>query len=72
MDYADVPRKVVTKLRSVCRRLPEAYEEQAWVGTRWCIRKRTFADVLAVESGSPPAYARAAATSGPVTLVTFR
>ncbi len=72
MDYADVPRNVVAKLRSVCRRLPDAYEEQAWVGTRWRIRTRTFAHVLAVESGSPPSYARAAGTSGPVTLVTFR
>ena len=72
MDYADVPRPIVAKLRSICRRLPEAYEEQAWVGTRWRIRKRTFAHVLTVESGRPGGYARAAGTSGPVTVMTFR
>jgi hypothetical protein len=72
MDDADVPRPIVVKLRSVCLGLPEAYEEQAWVGIRWRIRKRTFAHVLAVESGSPRAYARAAGTSGSVVVLTFR
>ena len=71
-EYADVPREVVAHLRSVCMALPEAYEEAAWVGTRWRIRKRTFAHVLTVESGSPPAYARAAATTDPVTVLMFR
>jgi hypothetical protein len=71
-EYADVPREIVEHLRSVCLALPEAYEEPAWVGTRWRIRKRTFAHVLAVEDGSPPAYARAAATTDPVTVLMFR
>jgi predicted DNA-binding protein (MmcQ/YjbR family) len=42
------------------------------VGTRWRIRKRTFAHVLTVDAGWPPAYARAAATNGPATVMTFR
>ena len=71
-EQADVPREIVAELRAVCLGLPEAYEEQAWVGTRWRIRKRTFAHVLLVDSGWPPAYARAAATNGPATVVTFR
>jgi predicted DNA-binding protein (MmcQ/YjbR family) len=71
-DYADVPRRIITKLRSVCHGLPEAYEEQAWAGTRWRIRKRTFAHVITVEAGRPGGYARAAGSSGPVTVVTFR
>jgi hypothetical protein len=71
-EYADIPPEIVAKLRSMCIRLPEAYEEQAWVGTRWRIRKRTFAHVLVVDSGWPPAYARAAATNGPTTVMTFR
>jgi hypothetical protein len=71
-EYADVPREIVAHLRSVCMALPEAYEEPAWVGTRWRIRKRTFAHVLTVESGSPPAYARAAGTADPVTVLMFR
>ena len=60
-DYADVPPEVLAKLRSLCLGLPEAFEEQAWAGTRWRIRKRTFAHVLTVDSAD-----------GPVTLVTFR
>ncbi len=42
------------------------------MGTRWRIRKRTFAHVRTVEAGWPPAYALAAGTDGPVTLLTFR
>jgi hypothetical protein len=71
-DYADVPHTILTELRAVCLALPDAYEEQAWAGTRWRVRKRTFAHVLTIESGWPPAYARAAADGGPVTVMTFR
>jgi hypothetical protein len=71
-ESADVPPDVLTQLRSVCLGLPEAYEEQAWVGTRWRIRNRTFAHVLVVDAGWPPAYARAAATDGPATVLMFR
>ena len=71
-DYADVPLEILTELRALCRALPEAYEEPAWAGTRWRIRKRTFAHVLTVEAGSPPAFSRAAAHVGPVTVMTFR
>ncbi len=68
----DVPTETVARLRAICLALPETYEEQAWVGTRWRIRKRTFAHVLTIEAGWPPAYARAAATDGPCTVLTFR
>jgi len=53
-------------------RLPDAYEEQAWVGTRWLVRKKTFAHVLNITSGRPQTHAIAAGTDGPVTVVTFR
>jgi len=56
----------------LCLGLPEAYEEQAWVGTRWLVRKRTFAHVLVVADGWPPAYARAVGSDGPHTLLMFR
>ncbi len=68
----DVPDDIVARLRAVCLGLPEAYEEPAWVGTRWRIRKRTFAHVLSVEPGSPHAYSQAAQVDRPVTVMTFR
>jgi hypothetical protein len=67
----DVAAEIVDRLRSACLAFPEAYEESAWVGTRWRIRKKTFAHVLTIDAGWPPGYARAAATEGPVTVLTF-
>ena len=67
----DVAPEIVDRLRSVCLALPEAYEESAWVGTRWRIRKNTFAHVLTIDAGRPPGYARVAATDGPLTVLTF-
>jgi YjbR len=72
IEHPDVAPDIMAKLRSVCLGLPEAHEEQAWVGTRWRIRTRTFAHVLMIDSGWPPGYARAAGTDGPVTVITFR
>ena len=71
-DYADVPAEVLARLRAVCLGLPESYEEPAWVGTRWRIRKRTFAHVLAIDSEWPSAYVRAMRPDGPVTALTMR
>ena len=70
-DRSEVPPEVVEQLRAVCLGLPEAYEEEAWVGTRWRVRKRTFAHVLVLEDGWPPAYARAVGVDGPACLLTF-
>jgi hypothetical protein len=74
-EYADVPRKVVARLRKICLALPDAYEEEAWTGVRWMVRRKTFAHVLTVEAESTSAHTRAArprAADGPTTLVTFR
>jgi hypothetical protein len=71
-DEAEVAPEIVTALRAVCLALPDAYEEQAWVGTRWCIRKKTFVHVVKIDGGWPPAYARATGSDGPITVVTFR
>ena len=70
-ERSEVPADVVDELRSVCLDLPEAYEEQAWVGTRWRVRQRTFAHVLFLDGGWPPAYARAVGDDGPACLLTF-
>jgi hypothetical protein len=69
---AEPPRDILEKLRLTCLDLPEAYEEAAWVGTRWLVRKKNFAHVLMLEAGWPPAYARAVGTAGPLCLLTFR
>jgi hypothetical protein len=48
--YTDsVPADIVARLRPVCLALPDAYEERAWVGTRWRVRGRTFAHVLGLD-----------------------
>lgn len=61
--YTDgVPDEVEIRLRELCLKLPDAYEERAWVGTRWMVRKRTFAHVLGVEVGD----------AAPVVVLSFR
>ena len=71
-EHVDVAPEIVAELQALCLGLPAAYEQRAWVGTRWRIRARTFAHVLLVDSGWPPAYARAAGTNGPTTVLMFR
>jgi hypothetical protein len=72
MSGPTIPAGFLDELRSLCLGLPEAYEEEAWVGTRWRIRGRTFAHLLEIASGWPPAYAQAAATDGPCSVLMFR
>ena len=69
---AEVPSEIMARLRSVCRGLPETLQEPAWVGTRWRIRGHTFAHVLTIEAGWPPAYAAATGSDGPITVMTFQ
>jgi hypothetical protein len=48
--YTDaVPPAIEDRVRALCGALPGAYEERAWVGTRWRVRTRTFAHVLGLE-----------------------
>src|ERR1700704_2552179 len=68
----DVPANFIAQLRLVCLDLPETHEENAWVGTRWMVRKKNFSHVLMIEAGWPPAYARAAALTGRHCVLTFR
>ena len=67
-----VPTEIVAKLQLTCLDLPEAYEEQAWVGTRWMVAKQNFAHVLMIARGAPAHYAKVARTQGPACVLTFR
>jgi hypothetical protein len=68
----DVFAAALAWARAVCLALPETYEEDAWVGTRWMVRRRTFAHVLEIVDGYPPSFAAAAGTDGPATVLTVR
>jgi len=69
---AGIPPEILVKIREICLRLPGAYEERAWVGVRFMVRKRNFAHAVPITSGWPPAYARAADSDGPLVVLTFR
>ena len=71
-QHPQVARAILARLRKACLTLPETREEQAWVGTRWCIRKETFAHVLMIADGWPPVYSPAAGRDGPVVVLTFQ
>lgn len=71
-DPGEVPAEIVVPVRAACLALPETTEESAWTGIRWRIRNRTFAHVLLIDAGWPPAYARAADDDGPICVLMFR
>lgn len=62
---------IVARLRAICAALPETEEEPAWIGTRWRVRARTIAHVVAIEADWPKVYGRAFDATGPMTVVTF-
>jgi len=68
----DVPPEILERLRPICRRLPEAYEEPAWIGVRWRIRARTIAHVYTPDIERFPVYAKHAAGGEPPVVMTFR
>jgi hypothetical protein len=71
-EPGDVPPEILARLRPICLSLPETYEEPAWVGVRWRIRKRTFAHVLTLDPEHQVVFARATMTDEPVCVLTFR
>jgi hypothetical protein len=72
MTRGELPERIVERLGSICVGLPESQQEAAWTGTRWRVGKQTFAHLVAIDDGWPPAYARAAGTDGPVVVLTFQ
>jgi hypothetical protein len=71
-EPGDVAPEILARLRPICLGLPETYEEPAWVGIRWRIRKRTFAHVLTLDPEHQVVYARATRTDEPMCVLTFR
>ncbi len=63
---------VVRRLRALAAPLPEAYEEDAWTGVRWRVRKRTFAHVMVAQEGYESAYFDITGVREPTTVLTFR
>jgi hypothetical protein len=61
-DWVDVDEQILEKLRERCLALPDAYEEHAWTGRRWMVRKRNFAHVFSMYDPNEKV----------VTLVAFR
>jgi hypothetical protein len=59
-QYLEVPEAILQRLRLACAHLPEAYEEQAYEGVRWRIRKNTLVHVIS-----------RVVESGPITVMTF-
>ncbi|MEU4245219.1 MmcQ/YjbR family DNA-binding protein [Actinoplanes sp. NPDC026619] len=68
----DVPPEILDRLRPICRGLPEAHEEPAWIGVRWRIRARTFAHVYTPDPDRFPVYAQHVIDGEPPTVMTFR
>ncbi|GIE36161.1 hypothetical protein Ait01nite_092060 [Actinoplanes italicus] len=68
----DVPPEILDRLRPIVRELPETYEEPAWIGVRWRIRKRTIAHVYEPDPDRHPHYARYRVAGVPATVMTFR
>ncbi|MDG4822573.1 MmcQ/YjbR family DNA-binding protein [Asanoa sp. WMMD1127] len=71
-EPGDVPPAILDRLSRICLALPETYEEDAWVGVRWRVRKRTIAHVLTVDPERRPAYARAVGATSHLVVMTFR
>jgi predicted DNA-binding protein (MmcQ/YjbR family) len=69
---ADVPEPIVERLRAICAELPESREEAAWTGARWRVGTNTFAHLVAIVDGWPPAYARSAGADGPAVVLTVQ
>jgi YjbR len=63
---------IVARIASTALALPDAYEEDAWTGVRWRVRKRTFAHVLVAQVGYTSAYRDMTGVTEPTTVLTFR
>ena len=63
---------VVARVATIALALPDAYEEDAWTGVRWRVRKKTFAHVLVAQEGYTSAYRDMTGVTEPTTVLTFQ
>ena len=68
----DVVPELLDRVRAICMALPDAYEEPAWIGVRWRVRKRTFAHVFTIDDDSTSVFKDVFDIQGEATAVTFR
>lgn len=47
-DFVDVDPDVLARVGERCSALPEVWDEPAWTGHRWLVRKKNFAHVFAM------------------------
>ena len=71
-EHPCLPARLVKRVGSICERLAGAVEHDAWTGTSWRVGGTTFAHIVQIAGGWPAAYARAAGSDGPSTVVTFQ
>ncbi|MDI6909641.1 MmcQ/YjbR family DNA-binding protein [Nocardioides sp.] len=62
---------VVRRLAAITGPLPDSYEEDAWTGVRWRVRKKTFAHVMVAQEGYESAYRDITGDPEPRTVLTF-
>lgn len=48
-DYVDVDGEVLRRVAERCLALPEAWDEPAWTGHRFLVRKKNFAHVFSMQ-----------------------
>ncbi len=51
VDHPDVDPEVLGQLSECCLALPEAWDEPAWTGHRFLVRKKNFAHVFVIGGG---------------------
>ncbi|WP_109508315.1 MmcQ/YjbR family DNA-binding protein [Nocardioides speluncae] len=71
MSRIEPDADVVGRLRDLTLTLPDAYEEDAWTGVRWRVRKKTFGHVMVAQDGYESSYREITGLPGPETIMTF-
>ena len=71
-DRIEPDAELVARLGRIALALPEAYEEDAWTGTRWRIRAKTFAHVMVGQAGFESSFRAITGVAAPTSLLTFR